>query len=209
MTCTTCSPRKPGGAPAGGRSNPRGAAAAARGPAGPAAGPGRATRPGEPVADPTEGSRRIGPGLSAAATGVPGSSRDRAAAVQPPGYGLDTGDPEPPPPPARPPADDPRVARRAALVGALVVLAVLAAGGIALWLTRPHYLDSAAVQRQIADRLTVRLAGPVAVRCPGDQRQRAGVTFRCTATDNAGGRRAVTVTVVDNSGKYTWTLGTA
>jgi len=177
--------------------------------AGPVAWPGRATRPGEPAPDPTEGSKRIGAGLSAAATGVPGSSRDRAAAVQPPGYGLDTGDPEPPVPPGRPAADDPRVARRVALVGALVVLAVLAAGGIALWLTRPHYLDSAAVQRQIADRLTARLAGPVAVRCPGDQRQQAGVTFRCTATDNAGGRRAVTVTVVDNSGKYTWTLGTA
>ena len=177
--------------------------------AGPAAWPGRATRPGEPAPDPTEGSKRIGAGLSAAATGVPGSSRDRAAAVQPPGYGLDTGDPEPPVPPGRPAADDPRVARRVALVGALVVLAVLAAGGVALWLTRPHYLDSAAVQRQIADRLTARLAGPVAVRCPGDQRQQAGVTFRCTATDNAGGRRAVTVTVVDNSGKYTWTLGTA
>ena len=176
--------------------------------AGPAAWPGRATRPGEPAPDPTEGSKRIGAGLSAAATGVPGSSRDRAAAVQPPGYGLDTGDPEPPAPPGRPAADDPRVARRVALVGALVVLAVLA-GGVALWLTRPHYLDSAAVQRQIADRLTARLAGPVAVRCPGDQRQQAGVTFRCTATDNAGGRRAVTVTVVDNSGKYTWTLGTA
>jgi hypothetical protein len=175
----------------------------------PAAWPGRATRPGEPAPDPTEGAKRIGAGLSAAATGVPGSSRDRAAAVQPPGYGLDTGDPEPPVPPGRPAADDPPVARRVALVGALVVLAVLAAGGIALWLTRPHYLDSAAVQRQIADRLTARLAGPVAVRCPGDQRQQAGVTFRCTATDNAGGRRAVTVTVVDNSGKYTWTLGTA
>src|SRR5690242_8365194 len=175
----------------------------------PAAWPGRATRPGEPAPDPTEGAKRIGAGLSAAATGVPGSSRDRAAAVQPPGYGLDTGDPEPPAPPGRPAADDPPVARRVALVGALVVLAVLAAGGIALWLTRPHYLDSAAVQRQIADRLTARLAGPVAVRCPGDQRQQAGVTFRCTVTDNAGGRRAVSVTVVDNSGKYTWTLGTA
>ena len=184
-------------------------AAAGQAAAGPAAWPGRATRPGEPAPDPTEGSKRIGAGLSAAATGVPGSSRDRAAAVQPPGYGLDTGDPEPPVPPGRPAADDPPVARRVALVGALVVLAVLAAGGIALWLTRPHYLDSAAVQRQIADRLTARLAGPVAVRCPGDQRQQAGVTFRCTATDNAGGRRAVTVTVVDNSGKYTWTLGTA
>ena len=226
MTCTTCSTLNPPCAPACVRCNtpldaaagpaaspatdPAAADPAAADPAAadPAAWPGRATRPGEPAPDPTEGSKRIGAGLSAAATGVPGSSRDRAAAVQPPGYGLDTGDPEPPVPPGRPAADDPPVARRVALVGALVVLAVLA-GGVALWLTRPHYLDSAAVQRQIADRLTARLAGPVAVRCPGDQRQQAGVTFRCTATDNAGGRRAVTVTVVDNSGKYTWTLGTA
>jgi len=209
MTCTTCLTLNPPGAPACVRCNTPLDAAADAAAADPATGPGRATRPGQPVPDATGGSKRIGPGLSAAATGAPGSSRDRPAAVQPPGYGLDTGDPEPLPPPAPPRADDPRVARRVALVGALVVLAVLAAGGIALWLTRPHYLDSAAVQRQIADRLTARLAGPVAVRCPGDQRQRAGVTFRCTATDNAGGRRAVTVTVVDNSGKYTWTLGTA
>jgi len=209
MTCTTCSTLNPPGAPACVRCNTPLDAAANPAAADAAAGPGTATRPGEPVPGPTEGSKRTGPGLSAAATGAPGSSRDRAAAVQPPGYGLDTGDPEPLAPPARPPADDPRVGRRVALVGALLVLAVLAAGGIALWLTRPHYLDSAAVQRQIADRLTARLAGPVAVRCPGDQRRRAGVTFRCTATDNAGGHRAVTVTVVDNSGKYTWTLGTA
>jgi hypothetical protein len=157
--------------------------------------------------DPTEGSKRIGPGLSAPAKAAPGSSRTRAAAVQPPGYGLDAGDPEPAPPPA--PVEDPRVARRVALVGALLVAAVLVVGGVLLWLTRPDYLDSAAVQRQIADQLTGRLGGPVAVSCPGDQRQRAGVTFRCSATDNAGGRRAVTVTVMDNSGKYTWTLGTA
>jgi Domain of unknown function (DUF4333) len=82
-------------------------------------------------------------------------------------------------------------------------------GGVVLWLARPAYLDPAAVQRQIADQLTARLGGPVAVRCPGDQPRAAGVTFRCTATDDAGGRRPVTVTVVDNSGKYTWTLGTA
>ena len=208
MTCTTCLTLNPVGAPACVRCNTPLDAAAGPAAADPAAGPGPATRPGELVPDPTEGAKRVGPGLSAAATGAPGSSRNRAAAIQPPGYGLDIGDPEPPTPPARPPADDPRVTRRVALVGALVVLAVLAAAGVALPLTRPHYLDSAAVQRQIADRLTARLAGPVAVRCPGDQRQRAGVTFRCTATDNAGGR-AVTVTVVDNSGKYTWTLGTA
>jgi hypothetical protein len=160
-----------------------------------------------PPPDPAEGSKRIGPGLSAAPTGAPGSSRAQAAAVQPPGYGLDTGGPEPAPAPK--PVEDPRVARRVALVGALLVAAVLVAGGVLLRLTRPHYLDPTAVQRQIADQLTTRLGGPVAVRCPGDQRQRAGVTFRCSATDNAGGRRDVTVTVVDNSGKYTWTLGTA
>jgi hypothetical protein len=228
MTCTTCLTLNPPGAPACVRCNTplEPAPAAGAGPAmatrpatatrpaaatGPAAVPGMVPatpRPAGTLApDPTEGSKRIGPGLSAAATGAPGSSRAQAAAVQPPGYGLDAGDPEPPPPPA--PVEDPRVARRVALVGALLVAAVLVAGAVLLWLTRPAYLDSAAVQRQIADQLTGRLGGPVAVSCPGDQRQRAGVTFRCTATDNAGGRRAVTVMVVDNSGKYTWTLGTA
>jgi Domain of unknown function (DUF4333) len=157
--------------------------------------------------DPTEGSKRIGPGLAGAAGGAPGSSRAQAAAVQPPGCGLGTAEPEPPPPATPPP--DPRLHRRVVLAGALLVAAVLVAGGIVLWLTRPAYLDSAAVGRTIGDQLTRRLGGPVAVACPGDQRQRAGVTFRCTATDDAGGHRAVTVTVVDNSGKFTWTLGTA
>jgi hypothetical protein len=176
----------------------------------PAGVPGMAARPGSggPVADPTEGSKRIGPGLSAAAPGGPGSSRAQAAAVQPPGYGLDAGGAEPPPPPPDP-RDDPRVARRVALAGALLVAAVLAAGGVLRWLTRPAYLDSAAVQRQLSDQVTARLGGPVAVACPGDQRRESGVTFRCSATDSAGGRRTVTVTVVDNSGKYTWALGTA
>ena len=203
MTCTTCLTLNPPGAPACVRCNtPLKTAATAV--------PGTVTAPpaaGTAVPDPTEGSKRIGPGLSATAKGAPGSSRAQAAAVQPPGYGLGSGDPEPAPPPV--PVGDPRAARRVALAGALLVVAVLVAGGVLLWLTRPAYLDSTAVQRQIADQLTGRLGGPVAVRCPGDQRQRAGVTFRCTATDNAGGRRAVTVTVVDNSGKYTWTLGTA
>ena len=222
MTCTTCLTLNPPGAPACVRCNTPLEPAPPRTPArlaetgptpetGPAAVPGMVAAPPPPAGtaapDPTEGSKRIGPGLSAAAKGAPGSSRAHAAAVQPPGYGLNAGDPEPPPPPA--PVEDPRIARRVALVGALLVAAVLLAGGVLLWLTRPAYLDSAAVQRQIADQLTGRLGGPVAVSCPGDQRQRAGVTFRCTATDNAGGRRAVTVTVVDNSGKYTWTLGTA
>jgi hypothetical protein len=175
----------------------------------PAAVPGSAGPVGADAAvDPTEGSKRIGPGPAGEATGAPGSSRALAAAVQPPGYGADTAEPEPPPAPA----PDPRLHRRVALAGALLVAAVLVAGGAVLWLTRPAYLDTAAVGRTIGDQLTRRLGGPVAVTCPTGQRRRAGVTFRCTATDGtggAGGRRAVTVTVADNSGKFTWTLGTA
>jgi hypothetical protein len=224
MTCTTCFTLNPPAAPACVRCNtplPAGTPAAA--PADPAAVPGMVARsgpaPADPVAvpgmvgragpapDPTEGSKRIGAGLAGSAKGDPGSSRSMAAAAQPPGYGLGTGDPEPAPPAT--PHDDPNVARRVALAGALLVVAVLVAGGVLLWLTRPAYLDPAGVQRQISDQLTARLGGPVAVSCPGDQRRTAGVTFRCTATDNAGGRRTVTVTVVDNSGKFTWTLGTA
>ncbi len=208
MTCTTCFTLNPPGAPACVRCNtPLPAETPTPAAADPAAVPGMVGRPGT-APDPTEGSKRIGAGLAGAATGDPGSSRAMAAAVQPPGYGLD--DAGPGPAAAAPPTgQDPRVARRVAVVGALVVAAVLAAGAAVLWLTRPAYLDSGAVQRRIADQLTARLGGPVAVSCPGDQRRTAGVTFRCTATDDAGGRRAVTVTVVDNSGKYTWALGTA
>ncbi len=145
---------------------------------GPAAVPGMAAAPPPPAgtvaAGPDRGSKQIGPGLSAAAEGAPGSSRAAAAAVQPPGYGLDAGDPEPPA--AAGPGRGPRrVARRVALVGALLVAAVCWPAGCALWLTRPAYLDPAAVQRQIADQLTGRLGGPVAVQLPrADQRQRSG-----------------------------------
>jgi hypothetical protein len=129
--------------------------------------------------------------------------------VQPPGYGLDTAERDPDPPAEQRTPEDPRVGRRVALVGSLLVVAVLIVGGVALWLTRPAYLDSTAVQRTIGDQLTRRLGGPVTVTCPGDQVRRAGVTFACTATDRVGGRRSVRVSVVDNSGKYTWALGTA
>jgi Domain of unknown function (DUF4333) len=209
MTCTTCLTLNPPAAPACVRCNTPLEPAAGTGPA-PAtpATPAATPTPAGPAGqDPTEGSKRIGPGLSAAAKGTPGSSRARAAAVQPPGYGLDTGGGEPPAPAA--PVEEPRIARRVGLAGELLVVAVLVAGGVLLWLTRPVYLDSGAVQRQLGDQLTARLGGPVAVSCPGDQRRWPGVTFRCTATDNAGGRRAVIVTVTDNSGNYTWTLGTA
>jgi Domain of unknown function (DUF4333) len=140
-----------------------------------------------------------------------------AAAVQPPGYGPDgphspagPGSPGPEPPAtAATTAEDLRLGRRVAVAGALLVAAVLAAGGIVLWLTRPAYVDAGAVQQTIGADLSGRLGGPVSVTCPDGQRRQAGVTFACTATDTAGERRAVRVTLVDNSGKYTWTLGTA
>jgi hypothetical protein len=70
---------------------------------------------------PTEGSKRIGPGLSAAA-GRPGPSRAQAAAVQPPGYGLDSPATPASSPPARSgPAGGPPGCR---WPGALLVVAV-------------------------------------------------------------------------------------
>jgi hypothetical protein len=49
-----------------------------------------------------------------------------------------------------------------------------------------------------------------AKNAPGSsQQRRAGVRFSCTAADGTGTRREVTVSVLDNSGKYTWALRTA
>ena len=99
-------------------------------PTGPAAGPGMVAAPPPPAGPSCRTRPRARSGSAPACPprpGAPGSSRAQAAAVQPPGYGLDAGDPEPPPPPA--PVEDPRVARRVALVGALLVAAVLLAGG--------------------------------------------------------------------------------
>lgn len=189
MTCKTCLTLNPPGAPACVRCNtPLG-------------------RPDEPdgAPDPSQGSKRIGPGLAAAPAGAAGSSRARAVAVQPPGYGM----PEEPPPPG-PAAPEPAgLARRVTVAGLVVVAIVLVAGGAGLWLTRPHYLDTGSVQQTLSDELSARTGVAVTVSCPGDQRQRSGVRFACIATDTTGGRQTITVTVSDDSGRYTWRLGTA
>ncbi len=181
MTCKTCSTLNPPGAPACVRCNT---------PLGP---------------DPLEGSKQIGPGLAAAPAGAPGSSRARAVAVQPPGYGIEE---EPPPPPAPVPVP-PGLARRVTVAGLVVVAIVLVIGAAALWLTRPRYLDTGGVQQTLSNELAARTGSAVRVSCPGDQRQRRGVEFACIATDTTGGHQTVTVTVADDSGRYTWTLGTA
>jgi hypothetical protein len=166
------------------------------------AGPGPAPSP----PDPTTGAEELGPGLAGAARAAPGSSRSAAAAVQPPGYGLDP-PPAPPPPPGPSPADTRRARRRIAVAGLVLVALVLAGGGTALWLTRPRYLDTAAVGRTVGAELTARLGDRVTVECRGTPRRRAGETFRCTASDTRGVRQAVTVTVLDDAGRYRWELG--
>ena len=88
-----------------------------------------------------------------------------------------------------------------------MVALVLAGGGTALWLTRPAYLDTAAVAGEVGAELTARLGGAVAVTCPDGVRSRAGETFVCTARDAAGTSRPVTVTVLDDAGRYRWELG--
>jgi hypothetical protein len=140
-------------------------------------------------------------GLAATPKGTPGSSRDQAAAVQPPGYGLtDEPDPEPGPAPA-----PPGMATRVAVLGVVVVLAVLIVGGATVWLSRGRYLDEANVERTIAGQLAERGNGAVTVDCP-PIRISPGRPTGCTATDAAGGRRTVTVTVLDDAGRYRWEL---
>jgi hypothetical protein len=180
-TCTTCLTLNPPGAPACVRCN-------------------------TPLArDATDGSKQIGPGLAAEPKAAPGSSKQRAAAVQPAGYGVTE---EEPPPPAAPP-QDPSIARRVTVVGLVVVVLVLLGGGAALYLTRPRYVDTGSVARTISADLSARGGAAVTVSCPGDQRLRSGAKFACIATDTTGGKQTVTVTLVDGSGKYTWALGTA
>lgn len=216
-TCTTCLTLNPPGAPACVRCNspladqdpgPSGAGPADPRPVGaPAAAGVVDTRPIGPAPDgigpdPTLGSQRIGPGLAAGAPGAPGSSRTRAAAVQPPGYGPDV--PRDAPGPA--PEPDTAIARRVTVVGLVLVAVVLLGGGGAMWLTRARYLDSADVQTAVGAELTERGGAPVTVDCPGDPRHRTGEEFRCVATDRTGGRRTVTVTVLDDAGRYRWEL---
>lgn len=205
-TCPTCLTLNPPAAPACVRCNtplPVGAGATTL-PlgAGPATRPGPAADPGAGPLDPTLGSKRIGPGLAEGAHGAPGSSRAHAAAVQPPGHGLD----DPPPPPAPGPEPDTAVARRVTVTGLVLVGVVLAVGGGAMWLTRADYLDSRDVEAAVGSELSERGGGAVTVSCPGDPRHRSGDTFDCVASDPAGGRRTLTVTVLDDSGRYRWDL---
>jgi len=68
-------------------------------------------------------------------------------------------------------------------------------------------VDTAAVAGTLGTELTARLGGPVTVTCPDAVRSRTGETFACTARDAAGTSRPVTVTILDDTGRYRWELG--
>lgn len=197
------------GAPPPTRPQPGAARPAAQGRTGPSTSavlsPGGPAAPGAPAPRPSRADRQ-GPGPAAPPSAAPGSSRAAAASVQPPGYGLADA-------PRSPIASGPgepellRARRRIAVAGVATSVLVLAGGGAALWLTRPHYVDTAAVGRTVGAELSTRLGQRVLVRCDGSPRRRAGETFRCTATDVAGSRRTVTVTLLDDAGRYRWQLG--
>jgi hypothetical protein len=160
---------------------------------------------GAAAQDPLTGAKDIGPGLAGSGRATPGSSRTAAVERQPPGYGVP---PQPPPPPPGPtPADLRRARRRITVAGLVVVALVLVGGGAALWLTRPRYVDTAAVAGTIGQELSARIGTRVTVDCPGSPRREPGATFRCTAGDASGTQRTVTVTLIDDTGRYRWRLG--
>ena len=198
----------------GGTLPPRPAAAPGRPPTGPAdprSAPGASQAAALPVQPAGYGTGAEAPepvaprkGLAAPPRGTPGGSRAAAAAVQPVGFGMGT-DTQAPVSTGPSPAEVRRIRRRITVVGSLVVLLVLGGGGAALWLTRPRYLDVAAIADRIGAELTTRYKERVTVRCPGTARQRSGETFQCTATNDQGIRLVVQVTVLDSAGRYRWT----
>jgi len=198
-TCETCRTLNPPGAPACIRCNtPLGAPPAVPPPRLPTAPP------------PPPAASRIGPGLAVPPRGTPGGSASAAAQVQPPGYGEVPEAAAAAAPPARrefTPHEQRRIRRRVAVAGGAAVVVVLAGGGAALWLTRPHYVDTDAVAARLGADLSARFGGRVTVECHGTPRRRAGETFACAATDARGVRLAVAVTIVDDTGRYRWRLG--
>lgn len=69
-------------------------------------------------------------------------------------------------------------------------------------------LDLAALETQIKDGIKAQIAQDVTVAC-GEKFRAAepGKTFECTATDAAGTKGPVTVTMKDTEGNVSWSLG--
>lgn len=85
-----------------------------------------------------------------------------------------------------------------ALISAAVIALVLVAGGITVWLARPHDLDTGAVASTIGNRLGA------TVRCPARESRTAGTSFQCTAHYADGRTVRLAVTVRSDAGEYHW-----
>jgi hypothetical protein len=148
---------------------------------------------------------------------APATTPPRAAAPVPPSR---------PPAPARPapisatrragaggdrlsaltPAVQRRILRRIQILGAIVLLLVLAVGGWVVWDHRPRTIDTAAVARTVEQQLGQQLGQQVYLTCPPDAARTRGTTFTCQAVDAAGATRTVVITVTGDDGSYQWQL---
>ncbi|HVX45926.1 MAG TPA: DUF4333 domain-containing protein [Mycobacteriales bacterium] len=90
--------------------------------------------------------------------------------------------------------------RRVLIVGNIVVLAGLIIGAVVLWVTRPHYLDTGAVEQTVGDRIGAK------VDCPGKVHREQGAQFTCTATYDDGSKAKIRVTVRNDNGDYRWSV---
>jgi hypothetical protein len=95
----------------------------------------------------------------------------------------------------------------------------LALGGIALFVVvavvavvmllaaaRSSTLDTAAIETDIAGRLSEEAGGAVTVTCPGSVALTSGSTFDCDATGDDGSHVTVVVTQTDDQGNVTWRI---
>jgi hypothetical protein len=102
----------------------------------------------------------------------------------------------------QPPAPEPPAGRRrrVLVVGNIIVLTGLIIGAVVLWVTRPHYLDTGAVERTVGDRIGAD------VDCPAKVHRERGTQFTCTAIYDGGATAKIRVTVRNGDGDYRWTV---
>ncbi len=91
-------------------------------------------------------------------------------------------------------------------VGVIIAIAV-AAIAILLAAARTSTLDTAAIETDIAGRLSEEAGGAVTVICPDSVTLSAGSTFNCDATGDDGSHVTVVVRQSDGQGNVTWRIG--
>lgn len=79
-----------------------------------------------------------------------------------------------------------------------VAIAVIVGGSVALWFTRPTYLDTSVVARAIATKAGGRAS------CPDHVPLQRGRTFDCTLSWRGRPATTVRVRIVDDKGNVAW-----